>query len=379
MTMLLEPTKMMRTVAKATAPIRVCFVIDELSRAGTESQLLALIRHVDRGRIEPSLVLLGGDSRLSMELAPSDCPLLCLGIRKLIGRGSWRAARRLKQFWREHPADVVQAYFLDSAYFAVPMAKLCGIRHVVRVRNNLGYWLSRKHRILGRMIAPGVDVTLTNSQLGVAALQAEGMPSDSVVSIENGVDLDRFVPGPLPFSSGVPRIGCVANLRSVKNIDGLLRAFRMVQEQLPNAELHIAGDGPELAVLQSLQKQLGIACRWHGSVTDVPGFLQSIDLAVLPSHSEGMSNALLEYMAAGRAIVATDVGANAHLLEDGTHGRIVPAGSDSALSVAIVGLIRNPAMARRLAESARERVAASFSRAAMCERFAQFYESLAGQ
>lgn len=376
MTMLLDAPVAMQTMSKSTAPVRVCFVIDDLSRAGTESQLLALIRNADRERVEPSLVLLNGDNAVSQELEPSDCPILRLGIRKLVGRQSWSAAQRLKQFWREHPADLLQAYFLDSAYFTVPIGKVCGIRKVVRVRNNLGYWLSRKHRILGRMIAPWVDVTLTNSQLGVEALRAEGTPTDSIVSIENGVDLERFENVSPPMTSSVPRVGCVANLRQVKNIDGLLRAFRKVVEAVPNAELHIGGDGPEREALQTLQRELGIACHWHGSVSDVPAFLASIDIAVLPSHSEGMSNALLEYMAAGRAIVATDVGANAYLVDGNSCGRLVPPGSDSALSVAIVELIENPATAQEFASSARQRVTDTFSRAVMCERFVQFYETL---
>ncbi|HKA06095.1 MAG TPA: glycosyltransferase, partial [Gemmataceae bacterium] len=126
-------------------PINACFVIDRLSRAGTETQLLALIRHLDREKVRPSLCLLGDDGS-SKDLYPDDCPILELGLNKLVGPAAIPAAAKLAGFWRRQQADVVVTYFLDSTYFAVPVARLCGIRHVVRVRNNVGYWLTPLHR-----------------------------------------------------------------------------------------------------------------------------------------------------------------------------------------------------------------------------------------
>src|SRR4051812_22604486 len=116
-----------------TRPIRICFVIDGLTRAGTETQLLALIRSFDRRRFVPSLVLLGGDDELSRELAP-DCPVLRLGLRSLCSPQAVRAGAKLMCFWRQQRIDIVQTYFLDSTYFAVPLARLSGVRRVVRVR-----------------------------------------------------------------------------------------------------------------------------------------------------------------------------------------------------------------------------------------------------
>src|SRR5205823_14540638 len=96
--------------------------------------------------------------------------------------------------------DVLQAYFLDSSYFAVPLAKLCGVPAVVRVRNNLGYWLTRRHRLLNRLVNHLVDVLLTNSESGRRALlAADGLAPERVAVIENGVDLDRFPLSPSPL------------------------------------------------------------------------------------------------------------------------------------------------------------------------------------
>jgi glycosyltransferase involved in cell wall biosynthesis len=359
----------------------VSFVIDNLSRAGTETQLLALLAGVDRRRVEPSLVLLDGGADESRALEPAGVPVTRLGVRKLASRAAVRAAGRLAAAWRACRPDVVQAYFLDASYFAVPVARACRVPAVVRVRNNLGYWLSTKHRLLNRLLVRWVDVSLTNSAAGRdALLAADRLRPERVAVIENGVDLDRFAGGRPPLSGdGPPRVGCVANLRPVKNIDGLLRAARLICERFPAVRFEIAGDGERRADLERLREQLGLADRiWFlGSVADVPGFLRGIDVAVLPSHSEGMSNAVLEYMAAGRAVVATDVGANRTVLRDA--GAVVPAGDDAGLAAAIGGLLADPPRAARLGAEARRRAEAEYGRDAMRRRFEAFYERLAGR
>jgi glycosyltransferase involved in cell wall biosynthesis len=113
-------------------------------------------------------------------------------------------------------------------------------------------------------------------------------------------------------------------------------------------------------------------------VRDVPGFLGGLDVAVLPSRAEGMSNALLEYMAAGRPLVATAVGAAPDLVEDGVHGLLVPPDDPQALAEAIGALLDDPARARELGAEARRRAAEHYSREAMVRRFEEFYTSLAG-
>ena len=358
-------------------PVRVAFVIDNLGRAGTESQLIALLNAIDRERVEPSLVLLDGTPGSSRELEPTGVPVLRLGVSKLLSASGVRAAAKLVRHWRAIRPDVVQAYFHDSAYLAVPAAKLAGVRRVVRVRNNLGYWLTRKHRVLNRGMAPLVDLTLTNSQAGANAFLAVE-PRGRVAVLANGVDCERFADCPPPFSREPFRIGAVANLRPVKNMDGLLRAAKLVLASRPDAEFIIAGDGPERTSLVQLTESLGIASRvqFAGSVADVPGLLATLDVCVLPSHSEGMSNALLEFLAAGRAVVATDVGANRELIGDG--GWVVPPGDDAMLAHAILTCAADPVEARRRAELGRASVRRRFGRAAMAGQFAAFYESLAG-
>ena len=430
-----------------TGPVRVCFMIDRLSRAGTETQLLALIRSLDRSRVVPHLVLLDGASDESRSLEPDDCPILRLGLTSLFRPATLSAMIRLRRFWWQHHIDVLQTYFLDSTYFGVPFARICGIRKIVRVRNNLGYWLTKGHRQLGKWMGRLADVTLTNSDGGKQAIvEVEGLRPEKVAVLENGVDLDRFPQcDPPDTSRDVVRVGIVANLRTVKNIDGLIRAVALLRSTFlqstrshalrgnavfdaprrapfepsgtfnaqsrtteesrragsiptqsvgtrdvliraegvpcpssPTVRFEVAGEGEQRPELERLiaANDLDETFSLLGPVSDVPAFLARQDIAVLCSHSEGMSNALLEYMASGRAIIATDVGANARLIQDGVHGLIVPARDDAAIASAITKLLDNPETARQMGMTARLRVEADYSRTAMVRRFEDFYERL---
>ncbi len=308
--------------------VRVCFMIDRLLVGGTESQLVALIRRLDRSRVQPSLCLLDGEDELSRSLEPPDCPVLRLGVRHLLRPDTVARALRLARFLRAGRIDVLQVYFPDSTYLGLPAARLAGVPHVVRTRNNLGHWMTPLHRRLGRLCGRWTTRTIANCEAArQTLLRDEGPPPQSVVVLENGVDLERFLPvAPLAAGATLRRVGAVANLRAVKGLDVLVRAAAAVTAVCPDVTFRVAGEGGERPALEAQVAALGLAGRFAlpGPVRDVPGFLASTDVAVLSSRAEGMSNALLEYMAAGRAVVATAVGANGQLVEDGVHGLLVP-------------------------------------------------------
>jgi glycosyltransferase involved in cell wall biosynthesis len=160
----------------------------------------------------------------------------------------------------------------------------------------------------------------------------------------------------------------------VKGLDVFVRAAAT----LTGGTFHVAGEGPLRPDLERLALDLGFGDRLTlcGTVADVPGFLAGLDVAVLPSLTEGMSNALLEYMAAGRAVVATAVGGNVRLVEDGVTGLLVPPGDVDRLAAAVGRLLSDPELAARLGAAARRRVAEQHGRPAMVRRFEDFYGRL---
>jgi glycosyltransferase involved in cell wall biosynthesis len=410
--------------------VRVCFLIDRLTTAGTETQLLALIRRLDRRRVRPYLCLLRGESDESRALEPTDCPVLRLGAASLRHPGTFVRAWRFARFLRRERIDVVQTYFPDSTYFGVPAAWLAGVPRIARTRNNLGYWMTPWHRRMGRLCNWFTDVLVANCEAARrAVIVDEGLPAARVIVLENGVDLARFplgvrstnsplprmwgggaegegrapregpVTSPQPLSpehgreehcvqtvgdlrnqTATRRVGVVANLRPVKGLDNFVRAASALARVHPEVTFLIAGEGALRPELERLAAERGLGERFVlvGTLADVPGFLAGLDVAALPSRSEGMSNALLEYMAAGKAIVATAVGGNPRLIDDGVHGLLVPSEDPGALATAISRLLSDADLATQLGLAARRRVEERYSREAMVRRFELFYWRLMG-
>lgn len=340
-------------------PVRVCFVIDNLSRAGTEMQLLLLLKHLDRTQIEPYLCLLDGQADSSRELEPSDLPVLRLGVCRLLSPHGARQAVRFLSFVRKQRIDVVQTYFPDSTRFAAPLAKAAGVRAVIGSRRNVGHWMSgfdaRVARFYNRFF---IDRIIANCDAArQAAIEQENARAADVIVISNAIDLDRFhsIGHWTAKPSGQSRrVGMVGNLREVKGPDVFIRAAQTVIQAWPDTHFEIAGGGnsapyEELIDLLGLRKSV----RLLGPVVDVPAFLATLDVAVLPSRAEGLSNALLEYLAAGRPIVATRVGANSELIEDEENGRLVESGNVKELAHAIISFLSDESAALGMARNAR--------------------------
>lgn len=365
-----------------TRPIRVCFLIDRLATAGTETQLLALIRHLDRSKVQPYLCLLDGDDDVSRALEPGDCPTIRLNVHKIVSPRTIKKLGEFRRFLKGEHIDVLQPYFADSTYFGVLAGRLAGVGFIARTRNNANHWMRPTDRWLGRLINRLVSVTVCNSQAARDAVLTDERPHPaSVLVIENGVDLDRF-DHIIPFNprnmSRPRRVGMVANLRPVKGVDLFVRAAAEVAASHPEVTYHVAGEGPQRPELERRIAGLGLEGRFmlHGKVADIPGFLASLDVAVLSSRAEGMSNAVLEYMAAGRPIVATGVGDNARLIEDGIHGIITAPEDEPGLSRSIVELLDTPSLAARLARNASLRCRHEYGRQAIIRRFEEFYGHL---
>jgi len=218
-----------------------------------------------------------------------------------------------------------------------------------------------------------------------------GIPEDHVEQIYNGVDTDRFFPSrhgraPIdgcPFqSSDLWLVGTVGRMETVKDQTNLARAFVRALRLRPDARhrmrLVMVGEGslrPQVEAILTEGKARDLA--WlTGEREDVPGLLHGLDCFVLPSLAEGVSNTILEAMACGLPVVATRVGANGELIEDGTSGRLVPSRNSDALAREIVAYFDAPAIARRHGRAGRQIVERRFSLERMVERYHRLYSGL---
>jgi glycosyltransferase involved in cell wall biosynthesis len=204
--------------------------------------------------------------------------------------------------------------------------------------------------------------------------------------IHNGIGAERFahldrrvrVRATLGFDEDRPTIGVVARLDRVKNHALLFRAMRRILERLPAAILLVIGDGPLRGSLESLADELHVRdhVAFLGARDDIPDLLSALDLFVLPSISEGLSLTLIECCAAGKAMVATDVGGNREIVEQGVNGLLVPPDDDAALASAALEVLTDARMAAAMGAAARRRFEAEFSLDNMVSQYRALYERL---
>lgn len=233
-----------------------------------------------------------------------------------------------------------------------------------------------------RALARGVARYLAVSrEIAAELVERLGWPATKVKVVHNAVDVERFdVPAPpglrerLGAGPGLPLILTLGRLDEQKGYPVLLEAAA----RLPDARLAVAGEGPERGALEDLAGRLGIAdrVRFLGHRTDVPELLAAADLFALPSLYEGSSLAVLEAMAARRAVVSSSIGGTEELIDDGESGLLVPAGDAPALADALGRLLADPGLRETLAGRARERVEAEFTREEMAARVMAIYESV---
>ena len=222
-----------------------------------------------------------------------------------------------------------------------------------------------------------------------------GISSDRIYQIYNGVDQRRCSPsqnkvtGLLPEGFVAPRgsivVGSVGRLAEVKNQGSLLDAIHILLKIRPqwrdNLRFVLVGDGPLRQRLQQQAIELGIAdFVWlAGDREDIPRLLQAMDIFVLPSLAEGISNTLLEAMATGLPVVATQVGGNPELIEDGHNGCLVPVSDAQALAETLQGLIESPAARKRMGENGLQKIRQSFDWDSTVEAYLGVYDELLGR
>ena len=205
-----------------------------------------------------------------------------------------------------------------------------------------------------------------------------GIPNEKIQIVYNGIDSERYAPSEsasevrrkyaLPVDGQV--VGMIAGLRRWKAQDMLLKSAAIVLEKAPDTVFVLAGDGPEQERLEELADQLGVTAnvRFLGRVENVPELLAALNVSVLSSVHEAFPLSLLESMAASLPLVATDVGSVCEIVEDGVNGFLVPSGDHEKFAEAILRVVTDPDLARRLGASGRKKLESQFTLGRMVGR-----------
>jgi glycosyltransferase involved in cell wall biosynthesis len=247
----------------------------------------------------------------------------------------------------------------------------------------MGILRARKHKIAYRLLSGLPDaVFAVSEQVRQHCIEVDRIDPDRVQTIYNGLDLADWDEARMPAStSGEVHVTTVGNIRRVKGHDIFIKAAALVVPRFSRAVFSIAGEVLEqeyFVELQTLVQVLNLGKHFHfvGSVTDMHKHLASADVFVLPSRSEGFSNAIVEAMAASLPVVATDVGGNAEAVRDGLTGYIIPTESPAALAAAIVRLLSDPLGATAMGAAGKALVAEAFTTMAMMGRIIATYKDL---
>lgn len=353
-------------------PINVMFVIPSLAVGGAERHVVTLVSRMDREKFEPSVICIGEEG----EFFPA---LLSAGIhaRALHFGGAKNAIRalvKLISLMRQMEPDIVMAWGYNAETLGRIAALITGVRCTVLWEHGVGAVKPRSflRNMLSRVLDP-----LTSSFFGVAETQRRLIAadrrcrSDKVKIIRNGVDPelfdtrdDRDVLAEFGFGSRDPVVGIVAALRPEKDHITLLRAARIIVDDVPNARFLIIGDGPIRAKLEALSADLGIerSVYFTGTRYDIARLLRAIDVFTLSSFTvECFPMALLEAMASARPAVCTAVGGIAEMIRHGDSGYLVPARDPDQLAARLTELLSDPELARRMGLAGRRRVESEFS------------------
>jgi glycosyltransferase involved in cell wall biosynthesis len=372
--------------------IKIAFVIGTLDLGGTEHQLVALVRGMDRFRFLPIVFCLTATGPLVAHLEKAGVETRCFGLRGLrVWRNPIRVTRCLLAFFadlkKEQP-EIIHGFLFHAYVLGAFAARIARIPVVIASRRSLGHFKAgRPHYLpVERLANRMTDLIVANSEaVKQDVICREKVEPSKVTVIYNGIDPSLYDipadPG-LRASLQIPErarvIGAVANLIYYKGHDFFLQASQEIKRKYPEVKILLIGEGPLRPGLENLTRRLGLEedVLFLGSRQDIPQLLALMDVAVLPSLEEGFPNAVLEAMAAAKPVVATRVGGVPEAVVHGETGLLVPPRDPEALADAILELLGDPQRAREMGRTGRARVVKEFGLDRMIREMARLYEDL---
>lgn len=371
---------------------RVLYVLDRFHGpgAGAEIQLLLLLSLLDRSRFEPLIVTLRGNEELQRHVPGVPVRRLAVsslmswaGVRQLLGLALWARRERIA---------VVHLFFNDSTMSLPIPLRLVGIP-VVASRLDLGFWYVRRRMPWLRFASRFLNAIIANCEaVKEVVAREERVPAHRITVIYNGIG--RPI-APVDVIAQRQRMGVpqdarvaviVANLRPLKRVADVIRALAQVRQSLPAAHLVVVGEDRNNAAgkshradLETLAAELGTGNAVHflGPSADPLPLVQAADIGVLCSETEGLSNAILEYMQAGKPVVCSRKGGNPELVSDGDNGFVVEVGDVPAIADRMLRLMRDPELARQMGERGPRLCRDMFDQLQMARRHEDLYARLA--
>jgi glycosyltransferase involved in cell wall biosynthesis len=362
-------------------------VLDSVKdEGGTEKLVPAFAMGLDRTRFEPHVICFENSERLdnlSRHVRTAAFPLNRVYSPAGLGQ-IWK----FREYIRRNGIDLVHSFMWKSDIFNVVAA--LGLRRtaVITSRLNSGYLYTAVNKRVSQVLNVFTTRVVTNSVHAAKVVEAaERLRPEKLTVLYPGVDLGQYAcsagdpatAAALGIPSDVRVVGVVANYREVKDLPLFLRAAQKVAAVVPDAVFLLVGSGEMKEELERLAAELKIGDRvfFTDGKGPVPDYLARMSVACLSSLSEGLPNAILEYMAAGLPVVATDVGGNPELVTDGVSGCLVRCRTPEAFAEPVIRLLQDEKLRVALGRKGLERVTAEFDMAGAVRRLENFYIEVA--
>jgi glycosyltransferase involved in cell wall biosynthesis len=364
---------------------RILLIIPTLDRCGAEKQLTLLACGLPRDRFDVHVCVLTRDGPLRAALDQAGIAVTLIGKSwKIDPVAYWRLYRTIRRL----QPDLVHTWLFAANAYGRQAARQAGVPHVLAGERCVDPWKRWHELAIDRYLARRTERLVTNSQGVVEFYRRQGLPASKFVVIPNAVQ----PAGPSPITRGqllaelelppeTRLIGAVNRLWPQKRVKDLIWAADLLKVARDDAHLLIIGDGPQRWRLQRYRDQVEIGDRVHflGERSDVSQLMPHFDCLWLGSQYEGQSNAVLEAMAAGVPVVATDIAGNRELVVHGQTGFLVPVGDRAGFARWTHRLLEDADLAHRCGSAAAERVRDEFSVEKMIQRHIALYEELLGQ
>ena len=359
-----EPIDDPAVATPSSSRIRIAYCVARMDLGGTELNAVRTAERLDHDRFDVTVASLVNDGPLLERYADASIPVERFPITSLYNGTALREGMRLYRFLVSKRIEILHCHDMYSNVFAAPWARLARVPLVIASRRWIHPVSDPRLELANRLAYRLVHRVLGNSRAVAQLLRdGDGVAERRILRLPNFVEERAFEPmsasarSSLRNELGIPAnakiVGCIARLVDVKDHATLLRAVGLLAARRPALHVVLIGDGPRRPALESLARELGISTQTHfaGMRPNLPNLHHFFDISALASLSEGFPNSLVEAMAAGRPVVATDVGGNPDAVRPST-GILVPPGDPSAFADALERLLSDEDLRRRMGAAA---------------------------
>jgi len=373
------------------------FVCD-FGSGGTEGQVFNLVGGLDSTYFEIEFASLNKQGPFVEEYAKQGIAMNEFPITSFCSLKAFLQMMKFTRYLRSYRIEIMHAYNFYSLVFAIPAAKLAGVPVIIASIRDQGVYLTKMQKFVQKLVCNMADQILVNAESIRDWLLEQGYQQNKIIVIKNGIDLTRYesksnekhsssIRSDWSINEDAPLVVMLARLNRQKGVVDFIQASALVHKEHPNARFLIIGK-PSIESMETKKENISEYQQWQnlsrdlqldeclffcGHRSDVSQILSQTAVSVLPSHSEGISNTLLESMAAGAPVVATTVGGTPELIEDGIDGILVPPHAPEYLSKGICRILADQILAQELSHAAKRKAKDYFSLDAMVSHTRDIY------